>query len=506
MEEGRIRRCLAGNAFTLVLTAVAVLMTGAPCFGQVDGPHVTIGPMAGYADWDEDVNLDSAWLYGGRLGLWANGYLGLEGYYGVQSATTLHNGRHWIGLPSTPELDQDLALYGASVIFNIAPTRTLSPYLTGGWQEAKYDANAHWPEETVENGPQFGAGLFIWPAPRVALRLEARDWMWKFDSPPAPDALGDEWLHNLVYMAGLEVALGGYPARGDADKDGVADRRDMCPDTPLGARVDSKGCPIDSDGDGVADGIDQCSGTPAGARVDARGCHTDSDGDGVADGIDACDDTPAGVEVDVRGCPQDADADGVFDGQDKCPNTQPGATVDAYGCPSDSDHDGVFDGLDKCPNTPAQAKVDLDGCPIVISEREIELLDTGTITVRNINFDTGKWDIPRAAQRVLDEIGGILIQWPELRVEIGGHTDSRGADASNQVLSEKRANAVREYLITHFPQIKADQYTAVGYGEKLPVADNRTSEGLARNRRVEFKVLNTEILKKERERREMLKK
>ncbi len=271
-----------------------------------------------------------------------------------------------------------------------------------------------------------------------------------------------------MYSVGFELALGGWPTRRDADHDGVLDKRDLCPDTPLGARVDAKGCPIDSDSDGVPDGLDRCAATPAGATVDASGCPKDTDGDGVLDGIDACPGTPSGVLVDVKGCPIDSDGDGVYDGIDKCPNTQAGATVDAYGCPTDSDHDGVLDGLDKCPNTPANARVDVDGCPIVISEKEVELLDTGKITVRNINFDTAKWIIRPESFAVLDEIGGILIQWPDLQVEIGGHTDSRGSDAMNQKLSEKRANAVREYLISHFPQIRAAQYTAVGYGEKQP--------------------------------------
>ena len=76
--------------------------------------------------------------------------------------------------------------------------------------------------------------------------------------------------------------MGGWLAGKDSDQDGVADRRDHCPDTPLAARVDSQGCPIDSDGDGVYDGLDQCPKTPAGATVDAKGCPLDSDRDGVA--------------------------------------------------------------------------------------------------------------------------------------------------------------------------------------------------------------------------------
>ena len=173
---------------------------------------------------------------------------------------------------------------------------------------------------------------------------------------------------------------------------------------------------------------------------------------------------------------------------------------------TDADNDGVPDDKDLCPFTPANAKVDKDGCPITLSDREVELLDKGRITERNIHFETAKWDILPESNAVLDEIGSILIQWPRLRIEIGGHADARGSDAYNLDLSDKRANAVLEYLVAKFPQITRDQYSAKGYGERVPVASNKTVEGMAKNRRVEFKVLNTEELKKERERRRTLQK
>lgn len=504
-REGLMERRLVQNLLRLVLVLAMGSFFASPCLGQVDGPHLTVGPTLGYAHWSEGVNLDNGLLYGGRLGLFLNGYVGIEGHYALMSAKTLHGGRPWIEPPASA-VDQDLNLYGGNIILNISPTKAYSPFLLAGWQETHYDKNTAWPEDTFINGPQFGAGLFLWPLPRLAVRAEVRDWLWDFKSPPALDPPGDGWTNNLVFSVGVEVALGGQSTRKDADHDGVLDKRDRCPDTPLGARVDAEGCPIDSDGDGVPDGLDQCASTPRGATVDASGCPKDSDGDGVFDGIDTCAGTPAGAMVDAAGCPTDADADGVFDGLDKCPNTPAGATVDSFGCPTDSDHDGVLDGLDKCPNTPATARVDVDGCPIVISEKETELLDTGKITVRDINFDTAKWTIRPESFKVLDEIGGILIQWPDLRIEIGGHCDSRGSDKMNQELSENRAKAVREYLLSKFPQIRPEQYTAVGYGENQPMADNKTVTGMAKNRRVEFKVLNTEVLKKERERRQTLQK
>ncbi|MFN8549472.1 MAG: OmpA family protein, partial [Candidatus Eisenbacteria bacterium] len=237
-----------------------------------------------------------------------------------------------------------------------------------------------------------------------------------------------------------------------------------------------------------------------------RGCPSDDDKDGIFDGLDQCPDTPEGAKVDGVGCPVDADLDGVYDGLDRCANTPTGAQVDLEGCPTDADHDGIWDGLDQCPNTPTNARVDAKGCPIEVSEKEVELLDTGKITVRNINFETGKWDLKPESMPVLDEIGAILLNWPELKIEIGGHTDARGSDKFNLELSGERANAVREYLLTRFPSIRAEQYSAKGYGEAMPLASNQTTEGMAKNRRVEFKVLNTDVLKKERERRRLLEK
>ena len=88
----------------------------------------------------------------------------------------------------------------------------------------------------------------------------------------------------------------------DSDRDGVPDNRDQCPDTPMGVKVDEKGCPLDSDGDGVPDDLDQCPNTPAGVKVDEKGCPLDSDGDGVPDYLDRCPRTPKGARVNEVGC------------------------------------------------------------------------------------------------------------------------------------------------------------------------------------------------------------
>lgn len=199
----------------------------------------------------------------------------------------------------------------------------------------------------------------------------------------------------------------------------------------------------------------------------------DSDGDGVLDDRDRCPGTPAGAQVDADGCPLDSDGDGVYDGLDQCPNTPQGATVDAQGCPLDSDGDGVYDGLDACPDTPSGAKVDSRGCEI-----------PAVITLSGVTFEVNTANLEPASRSVLNEMAAKLKANPTVKVEVAGHTDSSGEAAYNLDLSQRRAEAVRDYLVGQ--GVDAGQLTARGYGETRPVADNATRAGRQQNRRVEL--------------------
>jgi OOP family OmpA-OmpF porin len=164
----------------------------------------------------------------------------------------------------------------------------------------------------------------------------------------------------------------------------------------------------------------------------------------------------------------------------------------------------VCDGLDQCANTPAGFRVTATGCPIEVSEKETQLLDTGTIRLGSIQFDTGNAVLKPESFAVLDTVALILQQYPTLKIEIGGHTDNRGTAAKNQALSDARAQAVFDYLRGKVVGFDVLGYTSKGYGPSRPVAPNTTDLGRSKNRRVEFKVLNTEALRIEREKRRYL--
>lgn len=235
--------------------------------------------------------------------------------------------------------------------------------------------------------------------------------------------------------------------------------------------------PTDIDGDGVADRRDNCPNTPPGRDVDANGCELDSDGDGVADGDDLCDATPAGTEVDARGCPPDADSDGdgVTDQNDNCPNTPAGIEVDRNGCAIDSDGDGVPNYQDACPDSEAGALVDEKGCYVVLEE---------DVTIdMSIEFDSNSADIRSSEIPELREAVKFLRQFPEANAVIEGHTDASGAESYNQQLSERRARSVYDYMITE-AGIPSSRLTYVGYGETRPISSDDTAEGQQRNRRV----------------------
>ncbi|MGQ0697402.1 MAG: thrombospondin type 3 repeat-containing protein [Panacagrimonas sp.] len=295
---------------------------------------------------------------------------------------------------------------------------------------------------------------------------------------------------------GVKVYSDGCPI--DLDQDGVPDYLDKCPNTPPGSPVDVNGCPIDSDGDGVPDHLDQCPGTPANVKVDVKGCPADADGDGVPDYLDKCPETVAGSAVDASGCPiADSDGDGVPDNLDKCPNSDPAIKVGPDGCPLDSDGDGIPDHLDECPRTPPGLKVLPNGCALVgdcRTPRAGEAVDANgcaldqKFILRGVKFEFDSDRLTKPAELILNDVAETLAAYPNVNVEVQGHTDSLGTDAYNLGLSERRSNSVKRYLVGR--GAKGENLRPVGYGETAPIADNGNPAGQEENRRVEFRVVD----------------
>jgi OmpA-OmpF porin, OOP family len=212
----------------------------------------------------------------------------------------------------------------------------------------------------------------------------------------------------------------------------------------------------------------------------------DRDGDGIPDDVDQCPDDPETFNdyQDEDGCPEyDRDGDGFYDDQDLCPDE---AGVAPDGCPiRDTDGDGIYDDVDQCPTEPETFNdyMDEDGCPDELPE-EIKRF-TGNI--KGITFDTNKATIRKTSIPVLDEAVKVLQQFPSVRIEVGGHTDSQGKHEHNMKLSRERADSVKSYLVGM--GVAEDRIETAGYGPDVPIDTNATKDGRANNRRIEFRII-----------------
>ncbi len=331
----------------------------------------------------------------------------------------------------------------------------------------------------------------------------------------------DNFLKAIV---GIEWA---FSAKLDKDRDGVADHKDKCPDTPKGIVVDKTGCPLDKDGDGIPDSEDKCpdvkgiaafAGCPdtdgdgiedkkddcpdVKGLAEFNGC-PDTDGDGIIDSKDDCP-TVKGVK-EFKGCPDtdgdgikdsedecptvpgvkkfngcpDTDGDGVSDKDDKCPDTPKGAKVDDKGCPTDSDKDGVYDGIDECPDVFGVAEK--KGCP---DEEDMDKWLKNT-KVNSIFFETNKWDITAESKDRMDKLIKLMKSNAKAKVKASGFADPRGTEPANKTLSVNRAKAAAEYLVSQ--GIDRNRITTSGLGEEFTGKENTMSDPeLQNSRRVDF--------------------
>jgi len=478
----------------ILTTAFAALLAGAGV-SALPAQHARqfeLGAFGSYTRYDRAFGLDNQLGGGARLGYFFGRVVGAEldiGYVEPNATSGV----------ATAELTHG----SGSLVLNVAAGERHLLYILGGYTRLDFEKTP--PYRFTDNAVHGALGDRVFLGSRAALRIEVR----AIYAPSTHASFGSGWAGHVAGSLGLSVFAGGGPPS-DADRDGVPDKRDACPNTPHGATVDPRGCPSDADRDGVPDGLDQCPNTPPGATVDAVGCPLDADKDGVPDGLDQCPGTASGARVDAKGCPSDGDGDGVPDGVDQCPNTPAGAMVDAAGCPLDGDKDGVPDGLDKCPNTPPGTEVDAVGCTRITDSDGDGVDDTkdkcpgtapGTrvdasgcpilftpertpVILRGVTFETGRSALKLESHTVLDIVAQSLLDNPDIRIEIAGYTDSTGAPATNLRLSQARAAAVRAYLAGR--GVAPGRMVARGYGAAKPIAPNTTLDGRAQNRRVEL--------------------
>ena len=253
----------------------------------------------------------------------------------------------------------------------------------------------------------------------------------------------------------------------------------------------------DRDGDGVLDVEDACPTVPGVRTEDPRtnGCPaaplSDRDGDGILDNEDACPDQPGPQSNDpaTNGCPPppDRDNDKIIDPEDACPDIPGVRTNDpkTNGCPApkDTDKDGIVDEVDACPTVagPANSDPKKHGCPLARIEK-------GQIRItERVEFETASATIRAESEPVLQAVLSILKDHPEITlVSVEGHTDSKGADGYNKILSRRRAASVVKWLTAK--GIARKRLRSLGFGEAKPIDSNTTEAGRQNNRRVEFHI------------------
>ena len=404
-------------------------------------------------------------------------------------------------IPGSTAGGQGATLFGLRAqVIGQYPWR-LTPFVVAGF-------GGIWSRSSAEGGLgndsdgewHLGLGAKYWVTRMIAARFDARTYISASKDEPGEKSYAAHWElllgasvafghsalpdpdEDLDGVRGAQdkcptekgVAPDGCPKK-DTDNDGVIDDEDRCPNE-MGSEQD--GCnPKDTDGDGFLDKVDQCVNEKG---IAPDGCpDPDSDKDGVPARRDQCPDV-AGIEPD--GCPDpDADKDGTNLPADRCPDV---AGVPPDGCP-DQDADGFADDKDQCADKPETKNgyQDQDGCPDELPKA----LAKFTGAIRGITFPSGKTDIAPTSFPTLQGAAKVLKEFPELRMEIQGHTDNAGDLETNMKLSQARAEAVKAYLVAQ--GVTEDRLVARGYGPDVPVGDNKTAAGKAQNRRIEFKLL-----------------
>ncbi len=375
-----------------------------------------------------------------RFGYYPSRFLGLEAEGAVMPTET------------DPGGDQTILYAGRGHLVGQIGLWSITPFVLAGATALGVASDREAVGNDVDLAFHFGGGVKFHLNRWVNLRLDVRDTL------SAGRGVGDGVINNVEVLGGITLTLG----RKRAPK-------------PAG--------PIDTDGDGIFDPDDRCVDTPG--VPEYQGCPVpDTDGDGIVDPDDKCVDTPGVPEF--EGCPvPDTDGDGILDPDDKCVDT-PG--VPEYeGCPiPDTDGDGFLDPDDECVNEPETQNgfKDGDGCPDEVPKE----LEKFTGVIEGIFFDTNRDSIKKKSETRLQNAADILAKFPTIRIEVSGHTDSKGNDEYNAELSRRRAESVKQWLVDH--GIDGARIQTRGAGENEPIASNSNKAGRAQNRRIEFRLLD----------------
>ena len=405
------------------ILAAGLIVAATTAGATVSSGEFSLSPVVGGYTFDGKQHTETKPVYGVRAGYTFTKNLGVEGLFDYVASRTTRGAT-----------DINLYRYGGELLYHFLPDNRLVPYLAAGYAGISREVAG---TMLIPVGAfDYGLGVKYALCDGFALRGDVRHLVYRY---------GGTTYNNLEYTVGLHFPFGGLkpavkpvepvpvqesyqPKAAAAAPQVVVEQVPEQP--PVAAPAPAPPAPpVDSDGDGVPDSLDKCPGTPAGVKVDKDGCPLDSDGDGVPDYLD------------------------------KCPGTSKGKAVDRNGCP----YPEIFQ--------EAAQKAAASGA----KELKIDL---------RIEFDSGKASIKPKYDGRLKQVGEAMVQYPAIKAVIEGHTDNVGKAAMNKKLSERRAAAVKQYLVKKFKLAPA-RIATVGYGPSQPIGDNKTAKGKAQNRRIE---------------------
>lgn len=491
----------------LMVVSILLLLTTKGSSQGFYSPGLKIGVFGNVAEYDGDLtNRNNMYKFNynkPRFGIYFTEYL--------NPSFTIEQRLQLFTVDYKPQTSADFTAHFASLNvnlrYNIANGYLLkqeamfNPFLIAGIGGVNFTSTKMSKADNAIN-LQTGGGVMMRINDRFGVELSSIvNWVQNdvWDGLKGTDNFNDI---ALVHSVGLVF---NFTKEVDTDGDGVIDKKDIEPNTPMGIRVDEQGKALDEDKDGVPDYLDKCKGI-AGAAL-TNGC-PDKDKDGIIDADDTCPDVPGlarftgcpdsdgdGIEdakdkcpnskgLDVfQGCP-DTDGDGVDDANDKCVGTEKGIKVDAKGCPLDTDGDGVIDSKDKCPNVAGD--VNFEGCPAPKKVVKEEVKKRLEFAARSILFESSKAVIRPKSFPMLNEVVAILKEYNDYSLRMLGHTDNTGNDDANLYLSQARVDAVKAYLMSK--GVSENRIDAVGYGSTKPITTNDTPAGRTENRRVEMEL------------------